>query len=116
MVHKDLKILSQMLKSYVNLAKWSLSTTCCAITYNIVDEIRRRLGSFTKYSGFEFDDNAQRGSVDAYENILYRRPGTYVWVIKKAAKGAGGDFYTSFQGRVVEDAEGKKSRYYLLHQ
>jgi aconitate hydratase 2/2-methylisocitrate dehydratase len=35
------------------------------------------LGSFTKYSGFEFDDNAPKGVArTGYENILYlERPG-----------------------------------------
>jgi aconitate hydratase 2/2-methylisocitrate dehydratase len=44
-----------------------------------------------------------------YENILYLEVQvvTYVWVTKKSRKRgySNGNFYSSFQGRVVEDSE-----------
>jgi aconitate hydratase 2/2-methylisocitrate dehydratase len=66
MVHKgDLKIFLRCLKNIdAQFGKVSLKHHLLWRHHNIVDELKAEgeLGSFTKYSGFEFDDNAQRGS------------------------------------------------------
>jgi hypothetical protein len=97
MVHKDLKILSQMLKSMSNLVKWSLKHHLLRHNlYTLLIE-QKETGKFY-ISGFEFDDNAQRWRVDAKE-IFYIDVWNYVWVMKKAAKELVATS-TSFQGRV----------------
>ena len=67
-----------------------------------------------KYSGFEFDDNAPKGVARTeYENIMYlERPGCNL-CMGNQEKAAKGDTVMAtstrlFQGRVVEDREGKK--------
>lgn len=67
-----------------------------------------------KYSGFEFDDNAPKGAARTeYENMLYlERPGCNL-CMGNQEKAAKGDTVMAtstrlFQGRVVEDKEGKK--------
>ncbi|MBX9889275.1 MAG: bifunctional aconitate hydratase 2/2-methylisocitrate dehydratase [Flavobacteriaceae bacterium] len=120
MVHKgDLKILSQMLKNIdaqFGKVEFKAPLVVAPPTYNIVDELKAE-GDWEvlqKYSGFEFDDNAPKGVArTGYENILYlERPGCNL-CMGNQEKAAKGDTVMAtstrlFQGRVVEDAEGKK--------
>ena len=120
MVHKgDLVIVSQMLK---NLEKkngkveFKAPLIVAAPTYNIIDELKET-GDWSvlqKYSGFEFDDSAPKGSARVeYENILYlERPGCNL-CMGNQEKAAKGDTVLAtstrlFEGRVVEDSKDKK--------
>ncbi|KRD08342.1 aconitate hydratase [Flavobacterium sp. Root901] len=120
MVHKgDMKILAQMLKN-VEAQKGKVEFNAPLVvappTYNIVDELKAE-GDWEvlqKYSGFEFDDNAPKGAARTeYENMLYlERPGCNL-CMGNQEKAAKGDTVMAtstrlFQGRVVEDSEGKK--------
>ena len=67
-----------------------------------------------KYSGFEFDDDAPKGTARTeYENMMYlERPGCNL-CMGNQEKAAKGDTVMAtstrlFQGRVVEDSEEKK--------
>ena len=120
MVHKgDMKILAQMLKNVeaqYGKVEFKAPLVVAPPTYNIVDELKAE-GDWEvlqKYSGFEFDDNAPKGVArTGYENILYlERPGCTL-CMGNQEKAAKGDTVMAtstrlFQGRVVEDAEGKK--------
>jgi len=120
MVHKDdLKIVSQMLK---NVEKTSGSVSfkaplvVAAPTYNIIDELKAE-GDWEylqKYSGFEFSDALPKSAARTeYENIMYlERPGCNL-CMGNQEKAAKGDTVMAtstrlFQGRVVEDKDGKK--------
>ena len=120
MVHKgDLKILSQMLKNIdeeYGKVEFKAPLVVAPPTYNIVDELKAE-GDWEvlqKYSGFEFDDNAPKGVArTGYENILYlERPGCNL-CMGNQEKAEKGDTVMAtstrlFQGRVVEDTDGKK--------
>ncbi|MCV2486594.1 bifunctional aconitate hydratase 2/2-methylisocitrate dehydratase [Flavobacterium sp. SH_e] len=120
MVHKgDMKILAQMLKNVeaqTGKVEFNAPLVVAPPTYNIVDELKAE-GDWEvlqKYSGFEFDDNAPKGAARTeYENMLYlERPGCNL-CMGNQEKAAKGDTVMAtstrlFQGRVVEDAEGKK--------
>ncbi|MCD0467800.1 bifunctional aconitate hydratase 2/2-methylisocitrate dehydratase [Flavobacterium sp. ENC] len=120
MVHKgDMKILAQMLKNIEDLhgkVEFKAPLVVAPPTYNIVDELKAE-GDWEvlqRYSGFEFDDNAPKGAArTAYENMLYlERPGCNL-CMGNQEKAAKGDTVMAtstrlFQGRVVEDTEGKK--------
>ncbi len=120
MVHKgDMKILAQMLKNVEaqqGKVEFNAPLVVAPPTYNIVDELKAE-GDWEvlqKYSGFEFDDNAPKGAARTeYENMLYlERPGCNL-CMGNQEKAAKGDTVMAtstrlFQGRVVEDKEGKK--------
>ncbi|PKB15777.1 bifunctional aconitate hydratase 2/2-methylisocitrate dehydratase [Flavobacterium sp. 5] len=120
MVHKgDMKILAQMLKNIeeqTGKVEFKAPLVVAPPTYNIVDELKAE-GDWEvlqKYSGFEFDDNAPKGVArTGYENMLYlERPGCNL-CMGNQEKAAKGDTVMAtstrlFQGRVVEDTEGKK--------
>jgi aconitate hydratase 2/2-methylisocitrate dehydratase len=120
MVHKgDMKILAQMLKNVeaqYGKVEFKAPLVVAPPTYNIVDELKAE-GDWEvlqKYSGFEFDDNAPKGAARTeYENMLYlERPGCNL-CMGNQEKAAKGDTVMAtstrlFQGRVVEDADGKK--------
>ena len=120
MVHKgDMKILAQMLKNIekqYGKVEFKAPLVVAPPTYNIVDELKAE-GDWEvlqKYSGFEFDDNAPKGAARTeYENMLYlERPGCNL-CMGNQEKAAKGDTVMAtstrlFQGRVVEDKEGKK--------
>ncbi len=120
MVHKgDMKILAQMLKnveSQTGEVKFNAPLVVAPPTYNIVDELKAE-GDWEvlqRYSGFEFDDSAPKGAARTeYENMLYlERPGCNL-CMGNQEKAAKGDTVMAtstrlFQGRVVEDTEGKK--------
>lgn len=120
MVHKgDMKILAQMLKNVeaqTGKVEFNAPLVVAPPTYNIVDELKAE-GDWEvlqKYSGFEFDDNAPKGDARTeYENMLYlERPGCNL-CMGNQEKAAKGDTVMAtstrlFQGRVVEDTEGKK--------
>ncbi|SEP21378.1 aconitase [Flavobacterium sp. CF108] len=120
MVHKgDMKILAQMLKNVEaqnGKVEFNAPLVVAPPTYNIVDELKAE-GDWEvlqKYSGFEFDDNAPKGAARTeYENMLYlERPGCNL-CMGNQEKAAKGDTVMAtstrlFQGRVVEDADGKK--------
>ncbi len=120
MVHKgDMKILAQMLKNVEaqnGKVEFNAPLVVAPPTYNIVDELKAE-GDWEvlqKYSGFEFDDNAPKGAARTeYENMLYlERPGCNL-CMGNQEKAAKGDTVMAtstrlFQGRVVEDTEGKK--------
>jgi aconitate hydratase 2/2-methylisocitrate dehydratase len=120
MVHKgDMKILAQMLKnieSQKGKVEFKAPLVVAPPTYNIVDELKAE-GDWEvlqKYSGFEFDDNAPKGAARTkYENMLYlERPGCNL-CMGNQEKAEKGDTVMAtstrlFQGRVVEDTEGKK--------
>jgi aconitate hydratase 2/2-methylisocitrate dehydratase len=120
MVHKgDMKILAQMLKNIEaqkGKVEFKAPLVVAPPTYNIVDELKAE-GDWEvlqKYSGFEFDDNAPKGTARTqYENILYlERPGCNL-CMGNQEKAEKGDTVMAtstrlFQGRVVEDTEGKK--------
>ena len=120
MVHKgDMKILAQMLKNVeaqTGKVEFKAPLVVAPPTYNIVDELKAE-GDWEvlqKYSGFEFDDNAPKSAARTeYENMLYlERPGCNL-CMGNQEKAAKGDTVMAtstrlFQGRVVEDADGKK--------
>jgi aconitate hydratase 2/2-methylisocitrate dehydratase len=120
MVHKgDMKILAQMLKNIdeqEGKVEFKAPLVVAPPTYNIVDELKAE-GDWEilqKYSGFEFDDNVPKAAArTSYENMLYlERPGCNL-CMGNQEKAAKGDTVMAtstrlFQGRVVEDTEGKK--------
>jgi aconitate hydratase 2/2-methylisocitrate dehydratase len=120
MVHKgDMKILAQMLKNVeaqTGKVEFKAPLVVAPPTYNIVDELKAE-GDWEvlrKYSGFEFDDNAPKAAARSeYENMLYlERPGCNL-CMGNQEKASKGDTVMAtstrlFQGRVVEDSEGKK--------
>ena len=120
MVHKgDMKILAQMLKNVeaqYGKVEFKAPLVVAPPTYNIVDELKAE-GDWEvlqRYSGFEFDDNAPKASARTeYENMLYlERPGCNL-CMGNQEKASKGDTVMAtstrlFQGRVVEDTEGKK--------
>jgi aconitate hydratase 2/2-methylisocitrate dehydratase len=120
MVHKgDMKILAQMLKNiekHEGKVEFKAPLVVAPPTYNIVDELKAE-GDWEvlrKYSGFEFDDNAPKGSARTeYENMLYlERPGCNL-CMGNQEKASKGDTVMAtstrlFQGRVVEDSDEKK--------
>ena len=120
MVHKgDMKILAQMLKNIEaqnGKVEFKAPLVVAPPTYNIVDELKAE-GDWEvlqKYSGFEFDDNAPKSAARTkYENMLYlERPGCNL-CMGNQEKAEKGDTVMAtstrlFQGRVVEDADGKK--------
>lgn len=120
MVHKgDMKILAQMLKNVeaqYGKVEFKAPLVVAPPTYNIVDELKAE-GDWEvlqKYSGFEFNDNAPKGEARTkYENMLYlERPGCNL-CMGNQEKAEKGDTVMAtstrlFQGRVVEDTEGKK--------
>ncbi|RYF23601.1 MAG: bifunctional aconitate hydratase 2/2-methylisocitrate dehydratase [Flavobacteriales bacterium] len=120
MVHKDdLKIVSQMLKNVENQTgsvSFKAPLVVAAPTYNIIDELKAE-GDWEylqKYSGFEFSDALPKGNARTeYENIMYlERPGCNL-CMGNQEKAAKGDTVMAtstrlFQGRVVEDKDGKK--------
>ena len=120
MVHKgDLKILSQMLKNLEaekGQVEFQAPLVVAAPTYNIIDELKAEgdWDLLEKYSGFQFDDNAPKGTARTeYQNMMYlERPGCNL-CMGNQEKAAKGDTVMAtstrlFQGRVVEDAERKK--------
>jgi aconitate hydratase 2/2-methylisocitrate dehydratase len=120
MVHKgDMKILAQMLKNVeteYGKVEFKAPLVVAPPTYNIVDELKAE-GDWEilqKYAGFEFNDNAPKTeSRTKYENMLYlERPGCNL-CMGNQEKAEKGDTVMAtstrlFQGRVVEDTEGKK--------
>tara|TARA_B100000787_G_scaffold161346_1_gene141090 strand:- start:18 stop:2795 length:2778 start_codon:yes stop_codon:yes gene_type:complete len=120
MVHKgDMQILAQMLKNIeVQYGKVEFKAPLIVAppTYNIVDELKEE-GDWevlVKYSGFEFDDNAPKGSARTkYKNMLYlERPGCNL-CMGNQEKAEPGDTVIAtstrlFQGRVVKDSAEKK--------
>jgi len=120
MVHKgDMKILAHMLKNIdeqQGKVEFKAPLVVAPPTYNIVDELKAE-GDWEilqKYSGFEFDDNVPKAAArTSYENMLYlERPGCNL-CMGNQEKAAKGDTVMAtstrlFQGRVVEDTEGKK--------
>lgn len=120
MVHKDdLKIVSQMLKNVEaekGYVEFKAPLVVAAPTYNIIDELKAE-GDWEylqKYSGFEFNDLLPKTTARTeYQNILYlERPGCNL-CMGNQEKAAKGDTVMStstrlFQGRVVEDRDGKK--------
>lgn len=120
MVHKgDLKIVSQMLKNLEEQqgkVEFHAPLVVAAPTYNIIEELKSEgdWDVLQKYSGFEFDDNAPKGTARTeYENMMYlERPGCNL-CMGNQEKAAKGDTVLAtstrlFQGRVVEDSERKK--------
>lgn len=120
MVHKgDMKILAQMLKNIEEQhgkVEFKAPLVVAPPTYNIVDELKAEgdWDVLRKYSGFEFNDEAPKGLArTSYENMLYlERPGCNL-CMGNQEKAAKGDTVMAtstrlFQGRVVEDTEGKK--------
>ena len=120
MVHKgDLKIVSQMLKNIEKnqgKVEFQAPLVVAAPTYNIIDELKAEgdWDVLQKYSGFEFNDNAPKGTARTeYENIMYlERPGCNL-CMGNQEKAAKGDTVLAtstrlFQGRVVEDSDRKK--------
>ncbi|MDO3694593.1 bifunctional aconitate hydratase 2/2-methylisocitrate dehydratase [Wenyingzhuangia sp. chi5] len=120
MVHKgDMKILAQMLKNIEvqqGKVEFKAPLVVAPPTYNIVDELKAE-GDWevlTKYSGFEFDDNAPKDAARTkYENMLYlERPGCNL-CMGNQEKAEPGDTVMAtstrlFQGRVVKDSGEKK--------
>ncbi|MDQ8196530.1 bifunctional aconitate hydratase 2/2-methylisocitrate dehydratase [Pelagicoccus enzymogenes] len=120
MVHKgDLKIVAQMLKNLEaeqGKVTFNAPLVVAAPTYNIIDELKAEgdWDILQKYSGFEFNDDAPKGSARTeYENMMYlERPGCNL-CMGNQEKAAKGDTVLAtstrlFQGRVVEDSERKK--------
>ncbi len=120
MVHKgDLKIVSQMLKNLEEQqgrVEFKAPLVVAAPTYNIIDELKAEgdWDILQKYSGFEFNDEAPKGSARTeYENMMYlERPGCNL-CMGNQEKAARGDTVLAtstrlFQGRVVEDSDRKK--------
>ncbi len=120
MVHKDdLKIVSQMLRNIEKnegTVKFNAPLVVAAPTYNIIDELKAE-GDWEllqKYSGFEFSDLLPKSTARTeYENIMYlERPGCNL-CMGNQEKAEKGDTVLAtstrlFQGRVVEDRDGKK--------
>ncbi len=120
MVHKDdLKIVSKMLKNIEEqkgFVSFNAPLVVAAPTYNIIDELKAE-GDWEflqKYSGFEFNDALPKSVARTeYENIMYlERPGCNL-CMGNQEKAAKGDTVMAtstrlFQGRVVEDRDGKK--------
>lgn len=120
MVHKDdLKIVSQMLKNIetqTGKVEFKAPLVVAAPTYNIIDELKAE-GDWEylqRYSGFEFSDALPKSTARTeYENIMYlERPGCNL-CMGNQEKAAKGDTVMAtstrlFQGRVVEDKDGKK--------
>jgi len=120
MVHKDdLKIVSQILKNIEKQqgeVKFNAPLVVAAPTYNIIDELKAE-GDWEylqKYSGFEFSDLLPKSAARTeYESIMYlERPGCNL-CMGNQEKAAKGDTVMAtstrlFQGRVVEDRDGKK--------
>jgi len=120
MVHKDdLKIVSQLLKNVetqTGKVEFKAPLVVAAPTYNIIDELKAE-GDWEylqKYSGFEFSDALPKSTARTeYENIMYlERPGCNL-CMGNQEKAAKGDTVMAtstrlFQGRVVEDRDGKK--------
>ena len=120
MVHKDdLKIVSKMLKNVEEqkgFVSFNAPLVVAAPTYNIIDELKAE-GDWEflqKYSGFEFNDALPKSVARTeYENIMYlERPGCNL-CMGNQEKAAKGDTVMAtstrlFQGRVVEDRDGKK--------
>ncbi len=120
MVHKDdLKIVSKMLKNIEQqkgVVTFEAPLVVAAPTYNIIDELKAE-GDWEflqKYSGFEFSDALPKSAARTeYENIMYlERPGCNL-CMGNQEKAAKGDTVMAtstrlFQGRVVEDRDGKK--------
>jgi aconitate hydratase 2/2-methylisocitrate dehydratase len=120
MVHKDdLKIVSQMLKNVEKQngeVKFNAPLVVAAPTYNIIDELKAEgdWDLLQKYSGFEFSDLLPKNTARTeYENIMYlERPGCNL-CMGNQEKAEKGDTVMAtstrlFQGRVVEDRDGKK--------
>jgi aconitate hydratase 2/2-methylisocitrate dehydratase len=120
MVHKgDMKILAQMLKNIEQQngkVEFKAPLVVAPPTYNIVDELKAEgdWDVLRKYSGFEFDDTIPKAAArTSYEKMLYlERPGCNL-CMGNQEKAAKGDTVMAtstrlFQGRVVEDTEGKK--------
>lgn len=120
MVHKgDMKILAQMLKNIEEQngkVEFNAPLVVAPPTYNIVDELKAEgdWDVLRKYSGFEFDDTIPKATArTSYEKMLYlERPGCNL-CMGNQEKAAKGDTVMAtstrlFQGRVVEDSEGKK--------
>jgi len=120
MVHKgDMKILAQMLKNIEaqnGKVEFQAPLVVAPPTYNIVDELKAEgdWAVLQKYSGFEFDDNNPKSIARTeYEKMLYlERPGCNL-CMGNQEKASKGDTVMAtstrlFQGRVVEDKEGKK--------
>ena len=120
MVHKgDIKIVAKMLKNleaYHGKVEFKAPLVITAPTYNIIDELKEE-GDWEilqKYSGFEFDDSAPKGTARTeYDNILYlERPGCNLCMgnQEKAEKGDSVMATSTrlFQGRVVKDSDRKK--------
>ena len=120
MVHKgDMKILAQMLKNIdeqQGQVEFQAPLVVAPPTYNIVDELKEEgdWDVLQKYSGFEFDDNAPKGSArTSYEKMLYlERPGCNL-CMGNQEKAAQGDTVMAtstrlFKGRVVKDSAEKK--------
>lgn len=120
MVHKDdLKIVSQILRNVEKkegAVKFNAPLVVAAPTYNIIDELKAE-GDWEllqKYSGFEFNDLLPKSQARTeYENIMYlERPGCNL-CMGNQEKAEKGDTVLAtstrlFQGRVVEDRDGKK--------
>ncbi|MBE5319016.1 bifunctional aconitate hydratase 2/2-methylisocitrate dehydratase [Pedobacter sp. MR2016-19] len=120
MVHKDdLKIVSQMLRNIetqTGKVEFKAPLVVAAPTYNIIDELKAE-GDWEylqRYSGFEFSDALPKAAARTeYENIMYlERPGCNL-CMGNQEKAAKGDTVMAtstrlFQGRVVEDRDGKK--------
>ena len=120
MVHKgDMKIVAQMFRNLEALhgnVEFKAPLVVAPPTYNIVDELKEE-GDWSilqKYAGFEFDDSAPKTEARAkYDNIMYlERPGCNL-CMGNQEKAEKGDTVMAtstrlFQGRVVEDLEGKK--------
>ena len=120
MVHKDdLKIVSQMLRNVEKAngkVEFKAPLVVAAPTYNIIDELKAEgdWEMLQKYSGFEFSDALPKSVARTeYENIMYlERPGCNL-CMGNQEKAEKGDTVLAtstrlFQGRVVEDREGKK--------
>ena len=120
MVHKDdLKIVSQMLRNVEKTngkVEFKAPLVVAAPTYNIIDELKAEgdWEMLQKYSGFEFSDALPKSVARTeYENIMYlERPGCNL-CMGNQEKAEKGDTVLAtstrlFQGRVVEDREGKK--------
>ncbi|QCE40011.1 bifunctional aconitate hydratase 2/2-methylisocitrate dehydratase [Psychroserpens sp. NJDZ02] len=120
MIHKgDMQILAQMLKNIEALhgkVEFKAPLVVAPPTYNIVDELKAEgdWDILTKYSGFEFNDDAPKGEARTkYENMLYlERPGCNL-CMGNQEKAEPGDTVMAtstrlFQGRVVKDSGEKK--------
>ena len=120
MVHKgDMKILAQMLKNIeeqTGKVEFNAPLVVAPPTYNIVDELKAEgdWDVLVKYSGFEFNDDAPKGSARTkYENMMYlERPGCNL-CMGNQEKAEPGDTVMAtstrlFKGRVVKDSGEKK--------